>query len=210
MPRLKELSKPILIAFIGKSAAGKDTLAKEITEEMQRVGNHIDFYTSYTTRPQREGEQEAIDYFFTSEEDFSDLLEEGQLLETTTHKGWFYGHPLPNNDLDYMVGVFDLDGIQNIYENYQDYFASIIVFYINANFHTRLKRSIDREHKFKLEYIRRALADSWEFSGVSRLLERAPIWYKEIENNNKTTDNAMREIRQMIWYVSTEAVGNNE
>ena len=48
---------------------------------------------SATTRSPREGEQEAVQYFFKSDEEFDALVKEDGLLEWATYAGHRYGTP---------------------------------------------------------------------------------------------------------------------
>ena len=50
----------ILLILVGKTASGKDTIIKELTE------NGWDKVVTYTTRPIREGEKEGITYHYIS------------------------------------------------------------------------------------------------------------------------------------------------
>lgn len=50
--------------MMGKSSSGKDTLFREILEEMPQLKT----VTLYTTRPMREGEQDGVEYFFVAED----------------------------------------------------------------------------------------------------------------------------------------------
>ena len=54
-----------IIALIGEAGAGKDTLMKEFLKQH-------DFHEiiSCTTRPPREGEKNGVNYFYYSEKDF--------------------------------------------------------------------------------------------------------------------------------------------
>ena len=61
-----------------------------------------------TTRPQRSGEVDGVDYFFRSREEFEDLIRQGQMLEYAEYVGNYYGTPLTyvNETLDKGIDVF--------------------------------------------------------------------------------------------------------
>lgn len=72
--------------FVGPSGSGRFTLAQAmgITFQIPRV-------VSYTTRPQRERETYGKEYFFVTEEEFSQIEQAGELIESVTFNGFRYG-----------------------------------------------------------------------------------------------------------------------
>ena len=95
----------LLIVFSGPSGVGKGTVRKEIFESSD---NKFEYSVSMTTRPQRPGEVDGVDYFFRSREEFEDLIRQGQMLEYAEYVGNYYGTPLTyvNKTLDRGVDVF--------------------------------------------------------------------------------------------------------
>ncbi len=69
---------PILLLISGPSGVGKDTIARKIIE-----ARPDDFYfvVTATTRPIRAGEMEGYDYYFTSSDEFAQMIEDNELLE---------------------------------------------------------------------------------------------------------------------------------
>ena len=61
-----------------------------------------------TTRLPREGEVDGVDYFFKSQEEFEQLIEQGSLLEYACYVGNYYGTPIDyvNETLDAGRDVF--------------------------------------------------------------------------------------------------------
>lgn len=76
-----------LIIISSPSGGGKGTLIKEVLKTLPNIGYSI----SYTTRAAREGEENGRDYFFVSEENFQELIEQGEFLEYATVHGNLYG-----------------------------------------------------------------------------------------------------------------------
>ncbi|WP_421363599.1 guanylate kinase [Streptococcus suis] len=95
----------LLIVFSGPSGVGKGTVRKEIFESSD---NKFEYSVSMTTRPQRPGEVDGVDYFFRSREEFEDLIRQGQMLEYAEYVGNYYGTPLiyVNETLDKGIDVF--------------------------------------------------------------------------------------------------------
>ncbi len=81
-----------LIVFTGPSGVGKGTIVKKLFSE-PAVKNNVIFSVSATTRAQRAGEQEGVNYFFKSRDDFEKMISEGALLEWAEFVGNYYGTP---------------------------------------------------------------------------------------------------------------------
>ncbi|MCP1640201.1 guanylate kinase [Streptococcus gallinaceus] len=95
----------LLIVFSGPSGVGKGTVRKEI---FSTPDHKFEYSVSMTTRPQRLGEVDGVDYFFRSREEFEDLIRQGQMLEYAEYVGNYYGTPLTyvNETLDRGIDVF--------------------------------------------------------------------------------------------------------
>ena len=72
------------------SGAGKTSLIKALMEQDQRVEVSV----SHTTRPQRPGEVEGVNYFYVSTETFHEMREAGAFFESAEVFGHFYGTSL--------------------------------------------------------------------------------------------------------------------
>ncbi|HEO2675854.1 TPA: guanylate kinase [Streptococcus agalactiae] len=95
----------LLIVFSGPSGVGKGTVRQEI---FSTPDHKFDYSVSMTTRPQRPGEVDGVDYFFRTREEFEALIKEGQMLEYAEYVGNYYGTPLSyvNESLDKGIDVF--------------------------------------------------------------------------------------------------------
>ncbi len=69
--------EPLLIVISGPSGVGKDTVVQRMKE--REMPFH--FVVTATTRPRREDEVEGVDYFFVTQEQFSEMIAQGELLE---------------------------------------------------------------------------------------------------------------------------------
>ncbi len=81
--------KPLLIVMSAPSGTGKSTLCDLLLQEFPE----ITYSVSCTTRAPRGQEEDGIDYFFLSEEEFGRRVREGLLLEHATVHGNLYGTP---------------------------------------------------------------------------------------------------------------------
>jgi len=76
-----------LIIVSSPSGAGKTTLTRRLLAEHDT----IDFSVSYTTRPQRAGERDGVDYHFVDAATFDRMDSGGELAETFVVHGNRYG-----------------------------------------------------------------------------------------------------------------------
>ena len=95
----------LLIVFSGPSGVGKGTVRQEI---FSTPDHQLEYSVSMTTRPQRPGEVEGVDYFFRTREEFEALIKQGLMLEYAEYVGNYYGTPLTyvNETLDKGIDVF--------------------------------------------------------------------------------------------------------
>ncbi|WP_138414941.1 guanylate kinase [Aquibacillus sediminis] len=81
--------KGILFVLSGPSGVGKGTVRKALFEK----DTELKYSISMTTRAMREGEQEGIDYFYRSRDDFENMIQNNKLLEYAEYVGNYYGTP---------------------------------------------------------------------------------------------------------------------
>lgn len=154
------MKKIKIIALFGPSGSGKDTLAKALTEK-----EGIYEIISCTTRPMREYEQEGIDYYFLTNEQFAEKVLDGSMLEATSFRDWFYGTPIEAlNENKINVGVFNIQGIECLLKDNR---LDITPIYIACEDKIRLQRALNRELNPDCEEIcRRFLTDKQDFENI--------------------------------------------
>lgn len=82
-------SKGNLIVISGPSGSGKGTICHALTEENPGLLLSV----SATTRKPRGVEQDGIDYFFSTREQFEEMIAADRLLEWADVYGNYYGTP---------------------------------------------------------------------------------------------------------------------
>ena len=118
----------IIIILSSPSGAGKTTLVKKIAQE-----NNFKISISHTTRKPRTNETNGKDYFFTSEEEFKNLIQNKDFLEYAKVFGNYYGSSkkqvLENLNKGENV-IFDIDwqGTEQIRKQKLNY--KLIAFFI--------------------------------------------------------------------------------
>lgn len=80
---------PILVVISGPSGVGKDVLLSR----MKEIGHPFFYAVTATTRIQRPGETDGVDYYFTSRVRLTEMIETDELLEWANVYGNLYGIP---------------------------------------------------------------------------------------------------------------------
>lgn len=159
-----------IVCLMGKSSSGKDTIYKRLLEQ-----NAVRLYrmVSYTTRPIRAGEQNGVEYFFTDEAGYTELLQQGNIVESreyhTCHGVWRY-FTVADSDIDLAECSYLLIGTLETYEQIGRFYGKerVLPVMIELDDGVRLQRALDREkvqdHPRYQEMCRRFLADEEDFS----------------------------------------------
>jgi guanylate kinase len=81
--------KGLLLVLSGPSGVGKGTVCKAL----RNIMSDLVYSVSATTRPIRQGEQEGINYFFKTKDEFLSMIDSDRLLEWAEYVGNYYGTP---------------------------------------------------------------------------------------------------------------------
>ena len=170
-----------IIAIMGKSGSGKDTIVHKLVEKYPNDFNEI---ISCTTRPIREGEAEGVNYFYLTDQEFNNKVVSGDMLESTEFNNWYYGTSLKSLDkFKTNIGVFNPDGVRALIRNEN---IDLIIFQIICDDKTRLLRQLNREeHPDTDEIVRRYGTDKEDFKNLE---------FNTIKIKNDDGSNIDREI----------------
>jgi guanylate kinase len=105
---LISLESGAILILSGPSGCGKSTLLKELYKSV----NKYYFSISTTTRLPRVGEQNGVDYFFVTKEQFEEGIQKGEFLEYAEVHGNYYGTSLKPILLaleENKLVIFDID-----------------------------------------------------------------------------------------------------
>ena len=181
------MSKGFLLIISGPAGTGKGTVCKEMLE-----GNEDILYSvSATTRQPREGEVDGVNYLFTDEDKFKDMVEKDEFLEYAHVHTNYYGTPK-----EYVVEQvekgeivlleIDVQGALQIKQNYDE---AVFVFLLPPTMEELRNRIIKRGTE-SMEDIERRYANAFkeiEFLGK----------YDYFVINNQVED-AVKDIEAII------------
>lgn len=203
-----------LIAIIGKSGSGKNTILNRFTEipyaeipystpmlttkEIDKFKQKYHIVVPFTTRPMRQGEVEGVDYHFLDDDNIGELIEDGSVAQVEDFRGWLYGtlwSELKEDKLN--IGIFNPRAVEHL-ADYVD--LDITTVYITAPDKDRLLRQLQREDNPDVkEIVRRYGTDEEDFTESE--LEFLPNMVR-INNPNISAPNNERDMVQIYKYVT--------
>lgn len=173
-----------IIAIMGASGSGKDTILRDVVAACPQLHEII----SFTTRPPRENEVNGVNYYFISGEQFGEKVLRNEMLEACCFNDWFYGtgfESLRSNCIN--IGVFNPTGVEFLLSHPE---VEVITIYLRASDKTRLLRQLNREEDPDVEEIlRRFKTDLNDFTDLSGI----PHYYFDNEEP-KDKDKIVKEI----------------
>lgn len=179
-----------VFCIVGKSSSGKDTIYKEL---LQNPSLHLKRIVPYTTRPIRAGEQEGVEYYFSTVETMDYLQKENRIIECrsydTVYGPWYY-FMAKDSQIDLEENDYLVIGTLESYTKIRDYFGNdrVVPVYIDLDDGERLSRALEREKKQSQpryeEMCRRYIADARDFTQDN--LDKAGITVKFDNHDLKT------------------------
>ncbi|MDO4833693.1 MAG: guanylate kinase [Bacillota bacterium] len=176
-----------LYVISGPSGAGKGTICRKVLEE----DSNIRFSVSMTTRKPREGEEDAVDYFFVSREEFERLLAEGGLLEHNLYVNNYYGTPVKQvvqwlGEGHDVILEIDYNGAFQVRETYPE---AVLVFILPPSVEELRSRIMGRGSETE-EAMNRRLAEA-----MNELAQADKYDYRIV---NENVDAAVKEVQRIM------------
>lgn len=168
-----------MLVLSGASASGKTEVAKLIARKygLMKV-------ITVTTREKRVGEQDGVDYFFVSKDQFKELIDTDKLVEYTVYNTNFYGSK-KDQITDNRILVIEAEGLKK-YISLNN--PSIITFALMSDDDIRKERMINRGDDIE-DIERRLKSDKVVFSEENL---KGTNYF--IQNVNKTLEEVADEI----------------
>lgn len=178
----------LLIVLSGPSGVGKGTVRAAI---FSKKGQQFVYSISATTRSPRPGEQNGVDYFFKTREEFEEMITQKKLLEYAEYVGNYYGTPLDyvEETLEKGLDVFleiEVQGALQVREVMPD---GVFIFLTPPDLKELESRIVNRGTDSN-EVIAKRMATARE--------ELALMKYYDYSVVNDTVDNAVSNIEAII------------
>ena len=191
----------MIFVLMGKSASGKDTVLNKLLSD-EELG--LSRAVQATTRSARAGEVEGVDYYFLTNEQYSnipksDIAEERayNVYDNGKEDIWRYLTLFKELDRDEdVICIGTLKSYKAIREKYGDKVTPI---YIEVDNKTRVNRAIDRasSHCDWKELFRRFLEDEEDFDYEA--LKEAGLTVEDVFDNTYL-DTCISNIKKYIEY----------
>ena len=189
------MKENLIFVVMGKSGAGKTSLAYEVSELLG-----IPILVSTTSRPMREREVEGRDYYYKTKEEVLKMDSNNEFVEYVTYNGWLYGvekQEVERVDRACMV-IVEPNGFKQFVEIYGDRVVPLLIETSDKN---RLLRSLHRELKPNCyEICRRLIADTEDFKDVEN-----DTSIKKIDNNN-SQETSIEDICNFIFFECVDSI----
>lgn len=115
-----------LVVISGPSGVGKGTVVKELINLYEENNDKLYISISCTTRDIREGEIKDVSYYFITQDEFQEMLNNNEFLEYNQYgTGKYYGTP-KNKVLEYLdkgydvILEIDINGYRQVKEKMKD------------------------------------------------------------------------------------------
>ena len=186
-----------IFVFSAPSGAGKTTILKQVIKDYP----NIVFSVSATTRKKRVDEVDGREYFFLTEEEFKQRIDNNEFIEWEKFYDYYYGtlKSFVNENLKkgkYVLLEVDVIGALNIKKIYPE---SVLVFIAPPSFEELISRLKNRKTESEEDLKKRierakmelSLKDKFDYFVVNNQLETAISEVKRIiEINYKENINA--------------------
>lgn len=193
----------LLVAILGPSCSGKDTLADSLVSAMGKSGHDARRVVRCTTRPRRRGEGDDRYVFMTPEQFilYANKPEssDDRMFEVSKYRNWCYGTRYSDIIDDVVnVGVFDRKHIELVRGAVDD----MVVLYADAPTHERLRRYEERDGRKSVEMYRRAASDALTMHRLPQVLRERGYDVIRLPPGRGTvcwTEVAMKELER-TWF----------
>ncbi|MEE8472771.1 MAG: guanylate kinase [Dehalococcoidia bacterium] len=182
-------AKPLLVVLSGPSGAGKDA----VLSRMRNKGYPLHYTVTATTRPQRVGETDGVDYYFIPQGRFQEMVDEGKFLEWANVYGNLYG--VPREPVEQALGQgrdviikADVQGAKTI----KGSFPETILIFLTVPTEEELTLRLRRRHTESPSDLARRLET------VCEEMDQLAMFDYVVVNHEDRVDRAVDQIQDII------------
>lgn len=183
-------NKGLLIVVSGPSGSGKGTICSELNKQRDDVVMSI----SATSRAPRAEDIEGKSYYFKTEQEFENMIQNGELLEWVRYCDNYYGTPRQKIDeyLEQGLNVvleIEVTGALNVKKKYPD---SVLVFVMPPRYEDLIYRLKGRGTE--------------DDAVIKKRINKAIIEIQSVENYNYlvVNDNVKDAVAQILAIIDAE------
>lgn len=157
----------VLFCICGETASGKDSMVHALIE---KYPDQLKCVVSHTNRPIREGEQDGIEHYFHTDEEFHNIMNDKKddivaytkISKKNSKNGYEY-FALKEDLEKANIYIIDPEGIKYL-KRRKDLDMKLIVIYIYSSLYTRAKRAKANRSDYNSEFNRRVQAEKTQFN----------------------------------------------
>lgn len=185
----------MLVILSAPSGCGKDT----VFSELKKIRTDIVESVSATTRKPRDGEVNGVNYYFKTDDEFVQMINDGKLLEYARYNNCYYGTPVEGVERAVEDGkicflIIEVEGAQNIMKMVPD---CVSIFLLPPSIEVLRKRlekretndSEDIENRMRAAEYEIELAGLYKYNVVNDVLEDCVETINNILNDELSARN---------------------
>ncbi|MBR5219155.1 MAG: guanylate kinase [Clostridia bacterium] len=159
-------NKGLVIVLSGPSGSGKGTVLAQLLSQKQNL--HVS--VSATTRKMRPGEQEGVNYYYMTEEQFLKIREDDGFFESACFCGNYYGTPKQkvfekiNEGIDVILEI-EVQGAMKVKSEYPE---GVFIFIAPPSMEELRNRLVNRQTETADVIEKRLETAKWELSMADR------------------------------------------
>lgn len=197
-----------LYVISGPSGVGKGTVVSEFLKNNKEVFLSV----SATTRAKREGEQEGINYYYKTHEEFVEMIENNEFMEWAQFCDNYYGTPkatvenILKSGKDVILEI-EVQGAMQIKKNFPE---SIFVFVLPPSIDELEKRLINRGTesedvvRLRIETAKKEIvyAKEYDYLLVNDIVEKTVCKLSGIIISERCkTERIINELEVLKWFL---------